>query len=163
MRSLKVLVLEDSPFQLMAIHQMLNASGVFDVLTAESLEAAEASLASRGPVDIAICDLQLDQGDGVDLINHLAGQKLAHALIVLSSTARPRLDQAAQCARQQGLHVLAALQKPASASVLHCLLQAYVDTACLPREALPLAEVRELEDSQAWRSALKSRGAPGDR
>lgn len=163
MRSLKVLVLEDSPFQLMAIHQMLNASGVFDVLTADSLDAAKASLAKRGPVDIAICDLQLDQGDGVDLIDHLARQRLAHALIVLSSTERRRLDDAAQRARQQGLHVLAALQKPASASVLHCLMQAYLDTACLPRTAMPLAQVEVLDQSQAWPLGLRSRGAPGGR
>ena len=163
MRSLKVLVLEDSPFQLMAIHQMLNASGVFNVLTADTLEAAEASLANRGPVDIAICDLQLDKGDGVDLINHLARERLAHALIILSSTERRRLDGAAQSARQQGLHVLAALQKPASASVLHCLLQAYLDTACLPRAALPLAEVQLLDESHGWPWGLTSRGAPGGR
>ncbi|KPX15389.1 Response regulator/EAL domain protein [Pseudomonas amygdali pv. dendropanacis] len=32
--SLKVLILEDHPFQLMALHQMLNANQVFDVLAA---------------------------------------------------------------------------------------------------------------------------------
>ena len=31
MRSLNVLILEDNPFQLMALHQMLNANGVFNV------------------------------------------------------------------------------------------------------------------------------------
>lgn len=159
MRSLKVLVLEDSPFQLMAIHQMLNASGVYDVLTAENLEAARASLDKRGPVDIAICDLQLEEGDGLDLIEHLASRHLAHALIILSSTERRRLDAAAYCARQQGLHVLASLQKPASARVLHCLLQAYMDTSCLPRETLPMAEIEELDNSHLWR--FEGRQAPG--
>ena len=44
MHSLKVLILEDNSFQLMALHQMLNANGVFNVLTAESVEAARRSL-----------------------------------------------------------------------------------------------------------------------
>lgn len=161
MHTLKVLVLEDSPFQLMAIHQMLNASGVFDVLTAESLEAAHASLEKRGPVDIAICDLQLEKGDGMDLVQHLARHRLAHALIFLSCTERRRLDAAATHARQQGLTVLASLQKPASARVLHCLLQAYLDTARASYGALPLPEVEELDGSQLWR--FTARGAPAGR
>ncbi len=40
MRALRILILEDNPFQLMALHQMLNANGVFDVLTAENVESA---------------------------------------------------------------------------------------------------------------------------
>lgn len=159
MRSLKVLVLEDSPFQLMAIHQMLNASGVFDVLTAEDVNAACASLAHRGAVDVAICDLQLEAGDGVDLIDHLARNRLAHAVIILSATERPRLDQAARNARRQGLQVLAALQKPASSSVLHCLLQAYKDTSRATSEPLPQVTVEEVGEEQAWRFAV--RGGPG--
>jgi CheY-like chemotaxis protein len=159
MRSLKVLVLEDSPFQLMAIHQMLNASGVFDVLTAEDVDAACASLAHRGPVDVAICDLQLEAGDGVDLIDHLARHRLAHALIILSATERARLDQAARSARQQGLQVLAALQKPASSSVLHCLLQAYQETSRTQLEPLPQVTVEEVGEEQAWR--FPARRQPG--
>lgn len=37
MRSLKVLILEPDPFQMMALHQMLNAIGIYNVLTAPSL------------------------------------------------------------------------------------------------------------------------------
>ena len=44
MRSLKVLILEPNPFQLMALHQMLNAIGIYDVLTASSLASALCSL-----------------------------------------------------------------------------------------------------------------------
>lgn len=45
MCSMKVLILEDNPFQLMVLHQMLNAFRIFDVLAAESVE----SLAVRSP------------------------------------------------------------------------------------------------------------------
>lgn len=147
MRSLKVLVLEDSPFQLMAIHQMLNASGVFDVLTAETVAEALASLAHRRAVDIVICDLALGEGDGLELIEQLVEQRLAHALIILSATERERLDEAARFARHNGLPVLAALAKPASSSVLHCLLQAYLDTS---RSQLPTLTVEELGQEYAW-------------
>ncbi len=85
--SLKVLILEDHPFQLMALHQMLNANQVFDVLAAESVAVAKQSLESRGPVDIAICDLQMDGPDGLEMIRFLAENAQAKALIILSSSA----------------------------------------------------------------------------
>eukprot|EP01030_Chromulinospumella_sphaerica_P019594 gene19594-19488_t len=80
MRSLKVLILEDHPFQLMALHQMLNANGVFNVLTADSVEVARQSLASKGPVDIAICDLYLEHGDSLGLIREMAEHSQAQVL-----------------------------------------------------------------------------------
>src|ERR1700743_316265 len=112
MRALKILVLEDNPFQLMALHQMLNANGVFDVLTAESVESARQSLVNRGPVDIAICDLSLEGGDGLQLIRHLVETREAQALIILSSLDQEVREGAAHMARQQGLHVLGCLLKP---------------------------------------------------
>ncbi len=121
-RSLKVLILEDNSFQMMALHQMLNANQVFDVLTADSVEAALRSLDHRGPVDIAICDLQMDGRDGLSLIGHLAATRLARAVIILSGAEGSVLDSAAQLARQQGINVLGAMCKPASVAAIGELL-----------------------------------------
>ncbi|BCT31583.1 EAL domain-containing response regulator [Pseudomonas protegens] len=125
MHSLKVLILEDNSFQLMALHQMLNANGVFNVLTAENQQSARRSLDSKGPVDIAICDLYLEQTDGLELIRELAQQQLAKALIILSDAEPDVLEGTAGMARELGLKVLACLPKPASAAVLGDLLCAY--------------------------------------
>lgn len=122
MRSLKVLILEDNPFQLMALHQMLNANQVFDVLTADSVDAAQRSLTNRGGVDIAICDLQMEGPDGLSLIRHLAQTGQAKALIILSSAEQSVLDGVAQLARQQGIEVLGCLRKPASVATVGELL-----------------------------------------
>ncbi|QBF25469.1 EAL domain-containing protein [Pseudomonas tructae] len=127
MHSLKVLILEDHPFQLMALHQMLNANGVFDVLTAESVEGARQTLSRRGRVDIAICDLHLDGQDGLELIRHLADSGLASALIILSGAERAVLDGVGDLARQLGLRVLGCMQKPACSVSLHKLLRRYLD------------------------------------
>ncbi|KPW71376.1 EAL domain-containing protein [Pseudomonas cannabina] len=123
--SLKVLILEDHPFQLMALHQMLNANQVFDVLAAESVAVAKQPLESRGPVDIAICDLQMDGPDGLEMIRFLAENAQAKALIILSSSATCVLEGVAQLALARGLHVLGYLQKPASAAALCELLETY--------------------------------------
>ncbi|WP_214351496.1 EAL domain-containing protein [Pseudomonas congelans] len=123
--SLKVLILEDHPFQLMALHQMLNANQVFDVLAADSVEVARLSLQSRGPVDIAICDLQMEGPDGLELIRFMAENGLARALIIVSCSAACVLEGVAQLALAQGLNVLGYMQKPASAGALYDLLEAY--------------------------------------
>ncbi|WP_438810613.1 EAL domain-containing response regulator [Pseudomonas syringae] len=125
MHSLKVLILEDHPFQLMALHQMLNANQVFDVLVADSVEVARLSLQSRGPVDIAICDLQMEGPDGLELIRFMAENGLARALIIVSCSAACVLEGVAQLALAQGLNVLGYMQKPASAGALYELLEAY--------------------------------------
>lgn len=122
MRSPKVLILEDHPFQMMALHQMLNANHVYDVLTADSVDAAKCSLDKRGSVDIAICDLQMDGPDGLDFIRHLAETGQARALLVLSSTAVDVIEGVGQLAHRQGLEVLGCLQKPLSATALSELL-----------------------------------------
>jgi len=126
MHSLKVLILEDHPFQLMALHQMLNANGVFDVLTAESVEVACQTLARRGRVDIAICDLQMDGDNGLALIRHLAEGELASALVILSSAEPCVIDSVGALARQLGLNVLGCVPKPASSLVVHQLLRRYL-------------------------------------
>ncbi|WP_248794694.1 EAL domain-containing protein [Pseudomonas sp. MWU13-2105] len=144
MRALKVLILEDNSFQLMALHQMLNATGVFDVLTAENVENARQSLANRGRIDVAICDLHLEEGDGLELIRSLAAGQEAQALIILSSAEPEVLEGAALMARQQGLHVLGCLRKPASAAALAELLASYQQRFARQRPGLPLAQVCEL-------------------
>jgi CheY-like chemotaxis protein len=126
MRSLRVLIVEDNPFQLMALHQMLNASGVYDVLTAANVTDACRALARRGSVDLAICDLNLDRsGSGRDLLQHLSISHQAAAVIILSHAEEAEREEAARLARQAGLWVLAALQKPVKPNTLHQLLELY--------------------------------------
>ena len=135
MHSPKVLILEDNPFQLMALHQMLNANQVFDVLTAQCVDSAMSSLAHRGPVDIAICDLQMEGCDGLSLISHLAASGQADAVVILSSADASVLNGAAQLARQQGLDVLGVVQKPASANCIGELLGRWIrDTSHVPQD-----------------------------
>ncbi|WP_166360061.1 EAL domain-containing response regulator [Pseudomonas akapageensis] len=151
MQSLKVLILEDHPFQLMALHQMLNANGVFDVLTAESVESACRSLERRGRVDVAICDLQMPDADGLALIQHLANEGLAGALIVLSGAERNVLDNVSQLARQLGLRVLGSLQKPACAASLRKLLEQYLHETPEPQPVKAVAPQSGVPDLQALR------------
>ncbi|WP_095144238.1 EAL domain-containing protein [Pseudomonas sp. Irchel s3b6] len=143
MRSLNVLVLEDNAFQLMALHKMLNAIQVFNVLTADSVEVAQQALANRGGVDIAICDLQMDGQDGLDMIRFLAKYRLARALIILSGTDQSILDGAAHFARSQGILVLGSLCKPMSLEALCQLLETYQNLVAQDAQSLPLKQISQ--------------------
>lgn len=149
MHSLKVLILEDHPFQLMALHQMLNAHGVFDVLAAESVPGAMRMLERRGAVDVAICDLYMDGPDGLAMIRHLAEQRLASALIVLSDAEPALLDTIAELTPQLGLRLLGCVPKPASGAVLHRLLSDYRAGADAPPVQEATARILELAQLSA--------------
>lgn len=144
MRSLKVLILEDHPFQLMALHQMLNANDVFNVLTAESVDAARQSLASKGPVDIAICDLYLEHGDSLELIRELGERNQAQVLILLSNAEPDVLEGVANMARQAGLNVLGCAPKPASATLIGQMLAACQQRLRPSPQALGWERVRQM-------------------
>lgn len=149
MHSLKVLILEDHPFQLMALHQMLNANGVFDVLTAESVDIACQVLARRGPVDIAICDLHMEGPDGLAFIRHLAESGLAASVIILSGAETCVIDSVGKLARHMGVNVLGCVQKPASSIVLHQLLRRYLEQDCSAPAVVRLPQYPELLDLTA--------------
>ncbi|WP_082428115.1 response regulator [Pseudomonas endophytica] len=122
---MKVLILEDNPFQLMVLHQMLNAFRIFDVLAAESVESARCSLAKCGGIDVAICDLHLEGLSGEALIRELAVKGDAQALIILSCAAPHVVESAIRTAREEGLEVLGYLPKPVTVNGLGRLLEVY--------------------------------------
>lgn len=142
MRSLRVLVLEDIPYQLIAMHQVLNACGVFDVLTAQRFNAACLSLEKRQGVDIVICEMTLAGLDMGELIGHLAETGLARALIIYSNGSQP-VDPLMALARQHRLPVLGVLRTPVSAAAVHGLLQDYQYRMGAEAQ-LPLPQVHEI-------------------
>ena len=154
MRSLRVLVLEDIPYQLIAMHQVLNACGVFDVLTAQSFNAACLSLEKRHGADVVICEVTMAGLDMDELIRHLAATGLARALILYSNGSQP-VEPLAALARQHRLPLLGVLYTPVSSVAVQGLLQDYqrrIDGQAL----LPLPEVHEISHYEgAWPLPLR--------
>ncbi|WP_339450023.1 response regulator [Pseudomonas sp. EA_5y_Pfl2_R50] len=128
MRLLKILILEPDPYQLMALHQMLNAVGIYDVLTASSLESAKRSLALGAAIDIAICDPQMKGGEGMALIRHLAGRQEARAIILLGRVAKALLSDLESILQVHGIKLLGQLHTPVSAVLMRGLLDTYLQT-----------------------------------
>ncbi|RON54839.1 response regulator [Pseudomonas frederiksbergensis] len=135
MRTLKTLILEPNPFQMIALHQMLNAIGVYDVLTAPSMSAALCSLGRRGMVDIAFCDPQLKGGDGLALVRHLAEQREARALILLGNVVPSVMSDVQAMLADSEVKLLGHLHTPVSAVLMRRLLDVYLLESMLQARA----------------------------
>jgi len=117
----------------MALHQMLNAIGIYDVLTAPSLGSAKRSLERRGAVHITLCNPQLQNGDGLALIRHMADRQEARALILLGAVAPTLLDDLETLLGEHRIILLGRLHTPVSAVLMRALLDTYMT---IPRHSV---------------------------
>lgn len=127
---MKVLVAEDHGFQRRTLVRMLKTLGAGTVLEARNGLEALAILKEAGPVDLLICDLDMEQMDGMELIRNIgqsagsggAGPGSVGAVIVLSGQERPVLDTVAKMARAYGVKLLGAIDKPITLDRLRAML-----------------------------------------
>lgn len=115
----KVLVVDDDPFVLNLLTRQLTQLGFRDIVAFERAPEALALLEKESQsIGLIFSDLQMPDMDGVEFVRHLVGAGYAGGLLLVSGE-DPRVIQSAQkLARIQGLHVVGALRKPASASQL---------------------------------------------
>jgi EAL domain-containing protein (putative c-di-GMP-specific phosphodiesterase class I)/CheY-like chemotaxis protein len=132
---LRILVVDDHGFQRWALRNMLNALGARDVLLAHDGAAAMQVLRDLDlAVDIIITDLDMPGMDGMELIRNLARERLAASLIVTSGLGRGVLTSVKAMGDAYGVHVIAALEKPASMRVLREAIEKHASrTLVAPR------------------------------
>ena len=87
LHSLRVMVVDDDDFILEVVEETLRSFGIHDVLRASSGSAALHIIDGLDhPVQVLICDLNMDQIDGVEILRHLAERNFEAAIIVLSAS-----------------------------------------------------------------------------
>lgn len=118
-----ILVVEDSIVQRAHLVSLLKRMVVNTVLEAgNGREALELIQLRSCPVDIVICDLEMPEMDGLEVIRHLAEVRpLAH-VIITSSKSKAILESAESVARANGLDLLGIIKKPVSVGRLRHLL-----------------------------------------
>jgi len=123
--NLRILLVEDHPFQLIATQILLNNQGYYrltPVLTAA--EALAAMEAATEPFDILLCDQCLPDLLGLELID-LANQRgLIRRAVVLSGLSQEQLDALERHANTRQLPLLGCLSKPLDVQALTELLAA---------------------------------------
>lgn len=110
---LAILVVEDHPFQLIAMQMHLNQMGFFHLTPAlDAEEAREACLRREKPFDLLLCDINLPDTDGIDLVNELARNGGIRQAILFSCREDDELQALEKSLKDSGLPVLACLSKP---------------------------------------------------
>ncbi|MFC4159552.1 EAL domain-containing response regulator [Chitinimonas lacunae] len=121
-----VMVVEDSTVQRLHALDLLASLGITRRLeAADGQQALDVLAVSPERPDILITDLEMPGMDGVDLIRHIAEQKLATALIVVSSRETTLLATVETMALEHGLEVIGVAQKPLSFEHLAELIERY--------------------------------------
>ncbi|MEO6625173.1 MAG: EAL domain-containing protein [Burkholderiaceae bacterium] len=127
-----VLVVDDDPVILMQMTQMLRGLGLREVLTARNgLEAMQ--LIGRRPqaIDVVVCDLNMPEMDGVEMIRRFGQSNFGGALILMSGADEQILSTVGKLAILQGLTVLGQIHKPVTPQAMAELLSQSTDAPVL--------------------------------
>lgn len=125
MKSLRILVLEDHAFQRAAIVNLLNRLGHTHVIEAADGREALSLISSGGPVDIAVCDLNMAGMDGLTFLRLAHDAQLINAVIICSSVTDELLRAVDRIVTTQGLKLLGSVGKPLHIESLEMLIAKY--------------------------------------
>ena len=111
--NLRILLVEDHPFQLIALQILLNNHGLYRVMPAlNASEALAAMERSAEPYDLLLCDQRLPDMTGIELIELAAQRSLVRHAVLISGLEAPQLLDLQNQALENGLPLLGCLLKP---------------------------------------------------
>ncbi|MEX3777172.1 response regulator [Pseudomonas sp. MYb118] len=120
---LRILLVEDHPFQLRATQYLLESYGFTQLTTSDSAHGAlQQMLTAVQPFDILLCDQCLPDLPGLDLVELASHQGMIRQAILLSSLTCMELDGLEKTANAHGLPLLGYLIKPLKQSEFRDLL-----------------------------------------
>jgi EAL domain-containing protein (putative c-di-GMP-specific phosphodiesterase class I)/CheY-like chemotaxis protein len=143
---LRFLVVEDQGFQRWAMGHMLETLGATKIFAAGDGEAALEIVKSLDPpVDVIVTDLNMPGMDGMEFIRHLGELRLPVSLIVASEQDRSLVSSVMTMARNYGVDVLDALDKPITTKKLVAALDRFSRPATVAeRPPLPDFTIEEI-------------------
>ena len=120
---LRILLVEDHPFQLLATQYLLESYGFTQLTATDSADGAlQQMLKAVQPFDILLCDQCLPDLCGLDLVEFASHRGMIRQAILLSSLTSAELDELEKKANKHGLPLLGYLIKPLKQSEFRNLL-----------------------------------------
>lgn len=130
---LRLLLVEDHPFQRAALLHILGALGARNVRSAADGRAAMALLqASRPGPDIIITDMDMPGMDGMEFLRHVGQAGRPVSVIVASAADDAVLASVESMARAYGVHVIGVLGKPVTLEAMERVLRGHQAAAARP-------------------------------
>ncbi|HSD15711.1 MAG TPA: EAL domain-containing response regulator [Thermomonas sp.] len=127
---LQVMVVEDHGFQRRIALRLLSEIGIERVLEgADGLHALEVLRKQATPPDVVLVDLDMPGMDGIECIGHIAQERLARSVVVVSALDPALLNTVQTMARAYGLTVLGSVEKPLTRDKLEAVLGRFDDNA----------------------------------
>lgn len=114
---IRVLILDDESTLRTALFRLLDRKG-YQVITAQKIEEARSFMSPEKPFDLAIIDMNLPDGNGIDFISELKASSPATQVLVLTGFAS--IDSAVQATQKGAYHFLT---KPFNVEELMSLLE----------------------------------------
>lgn len=122
---LQVLVVDDEPVARNLASRVLKRVGVRDVAMVDSGAAALEWVSNHGVPQVLVCDLDMPQMDGLELLRHLAERRQRPAVVLVSAYDQSVLRAARTLARAHGLTVLGSVEKPINPRFVRRLLEEF--------------------------------------
>ena len=120
-----VLVAEDHAFQRRMVMRMLRSLGIREVLEAADGKQALALIQGGARVDLVVCDLDMPEMDGMELIRHLGEANSAVAVIISSAKEQSLLASVEKMALAYNVRLLGVIEKPVTLNLLNDLIARY--------------------------------------
>ncbi|MEO5630090.1 MAG: EAL domain-containing response regulator [Thermomonas sp.] len=155
---LQVMVVEDHGFQRRIAVRLLADLGVERILEgADGLHALDVLRQLPSPPDVVLIDLDMPGMDGIECIGHIAQERLARAVVVVSALDPALLNTVQTMTRAYGLRVLGSVEKPLTRDKLETVLNRFdehageePDDAAVEFDVRTLVEALEKGEIKAW-------------
>jgi EAL domain-containing protein (putative c-di-GMP-specific phosphodiesterase class I)/ActR/RegA family two-component response regulator len=119
----RILILDDDPFALKVLRQMLALQGYQAVSTCETGRAALSRIECADNVpELILCDLNMPEMDGAEFVRELVGRHYVGSLVLVSGESERMIKAAETLARAHSIRVLGHLSKPVASDALKSIL-----------------------------------------
>ncbi len=119
---LTALVVEDHDFQRQMVARMLRSLGAREVKEVDNGKQALAVIEDGAAVDLVVCDLDMPEMDGLELIRHLGQAESAVSVIISSAHEQSLLDSVNKMTAAYGVRLLGMIAKPVTLEGLEGLI-----------------------------------------